>query len=157
MGGINTHLSVSLLIDDALPPAKEFAALMILVAVLQDLPARIANDRRREDSRKVWQQMDVFKIDHGRILTCLALLYEILAPMDSYQKRRVLNALVDVWKSTQDLYKWGVKTFGPTATLWGESKDQLDVPDVFKELFKTDSSLRKQLGSFDDEKAVERL
>lgn len=87
MGGINTHLLVSLLIDDALPPAKEFAALMILVAVLQDLPARIANDRRREDSRKVWQQMDVFKIDHGRILTCLALLYEILSQIQYDESR----------------------------------------------------------------------
>lgn len=123
-----------------LPPAHEFASLLVFVAIIGQLRPHIS----LYSSEQVWHDSPWFAMDHGRALECLAHTVQLLSDCGSYQKRRILRAIISTGKHAQDLYEWGVATWGAQTVKAKKSITKLDL-EVFGEVLVPSSGFRKQL------------
>ncbi|KLO07945.1 hypothetical protein SCHPADRAFT_894232 [Schizopora paradoxa] len=117
--------------NQRLPNARQFASLILLCAILDQLPPKTHPKHKK---MPVWIETSEFSIDHGFALTYVTKIASLLRPLDTYQKRRIVRRMHLQWRLCQELHKWCVTTFGATTRLRGTKKVLLDIPHSLEDL-----------------------
>lgn len=137
---------------EPLPNARQFASLILLCAVLNQLPPRIQDS----GGRPIWTDTSDFAIDHGFALTYVKKIADVLRPVDTYQKRRIVRLMQLQWGICQELYRWGVKTYGPTVMLRSRNKLALDIPGALSDLLNRHGTVAAAMEEHDDAEEGEK-
>ncbi|KLO04351.1 hypothetical protein SCHPADRAFT_947765 [Schizopora paradoxa] len=117
--------------NQRLPNARQFASLILLCAILDQLPPKTNPNHKKMPA---WIETSEFTIDHGFALTYVIEIAGLLRPLDTYQKRRIVRRMRLQWRLCQELHKWCVATFGAATRLRGTKKVLLDVPNSLEDL-----------------------
>lgn len=141
--------------SEPLPNARQFASLIIICAVLNQLPPKIYENA--VEGKAVWADTSEFTIDHGFAITYVKKIAKVLLPVNTYQKRRIVRRMRLQWDICQELYRWCVKTFGPTVTFRSTKKEALDVPDALAELLAPAGAVTEALEEHQDGEEGEKI